>query len=112
MENSLRSLDIQESTSEDEVAAITATSREGEAAVTATSKEGESAITATSKEGEAAITAASEGEAAITATTSRRRTDIFVGIDVFGRGCLGGGGTSEAATFEFTELLALILNIK
>ena len=80
MENSLRSLDIQESYSEDEVAAITATSR--------------------------------EGEAAITATTSRRRTDIFVGIDVFGRGCLGGGGTSEAATFEFTELLALILNIK
>lgn len=23
-----------------------------------------------------------------------RRTDVFVGVDVFGRGCLGGGGFS------------------
>jgi hypothetical protein len=28
-----------------------------------------------------------------------RRADIYVGVDVFGRGCLGGGGKGDELSF-------------
>jgi hypothetical protein len=31
-------------------------------------------------------------ERSTTTKTEDRRSDIFVGVDVFGRGCIGGGG--------------------
>ncbi len=30
-----------------------------------------------------------------------RRADIYVGVDVFGRGCLGGGGKGDELSFFF-----------
>jgi hypothetical protein len=37
------------------------------------------------------------------APSAGRRADIYVGVDVFGRGCLGGGGKGDELSSYFPE---------